>query len=89
LKIDQSFIRTIVSYRNNQLIVLWTIDLAHEFDCRVTTKGVEPPRRAIISCLRKSMTFDDAWQQSGVSSFLFMTSGSRRVGPAPRARCRP
>ena len=41
LKIDQSFIRTIVASRNDAILVRSTIDLAHELGLSVVGEGVE------------------------------------------------
>ncbi|WP_108650450.1 EAL domain-containing protein [Dongshaea marina] len=41
LKIDQSFIADVTKNRNNAVIALATIDLAHRLGCKVTAEGVE------------------------------------------------
>ena len=41
LKIDKSFIQTIVANRNDAILVRSTIDLAHELGLRVVGEGVE------------------------------------------------
>ena len=41
LKIDKSFIRTIVANRNDAILVRSTIDLAHELNLSVVGEGVE------------------------------------------------